>query len=168
MQWRRLRAGKAPALDRPLDTGAEIDVREPALIPEDYLADVHTRLIMYKRIASAPSEEALEELMVEMIDRFGRMPASARLLFEVARLKLRAAPLGVRKIEAGATGVRIVFHPEPEVDPGSVIRLVQSEPARFRLDGTERLRLSGDFPDAASRVDAVRRLLDSLDVRAAA
>ena len=163
-----LRAGKAPELDRPLDTGAEIDVREPALIPEDYLADVHTRLIMYKRIAGAPSEEALEELMVEMIDRFGLMPAPARLLFDLARLKLRAAPLGVRKIEAGATGVRIVFHPEPEVDPGSVIRLVQNEPGRFRLDGTERLRLSGDFPDAASRVDAVRLLLDSLDVRAAA
>ena len=163
-----LRAGKAPELDRPLDTGAEIDVREPALIPEDYLADVHTRLIMYKRIASAPSEEALEELMVEMIDRFGLMPPSARLLFDLTRLKLRAAPLGVRKIDAGATGVRIVFHPEPEVDPGSVIRLVQSEPARFRLDGAERLRFSGDFPDAASRVDAVRLLLDSLDVRAAA
>ena len=163
-----LRAGKAPELDRPLDTGAEIDVREPALIPEDYLADVHTRLIMYKRIASAPSEEALEELLVEMIDRFGLMPPSARLLFDLTRLKLRAAPLGVRKIDAGATGVRIVFHPEPEVDPGSVIRLVQSEPARFRLDGAERLRFSGDFPDAASRVDAVRLLLDSLDVRAAA
>ena len=163
-----LRAGRAPELDRPLDTGAEIDVREPALIPEDYLADVHARLIMYKRIAGAPSEEALEELMVEMIDRFGRMPASARLLFDLARLKLRAAPLGVRKIDAGATGVRIVFHPDPEVDPGSVIRLVQNEPGRFRLDGAERLRFSGDFPDAASRVDAVRLLLDSLDVRAAA
>ena len=163
-----LRAGKAPELDRPLDTGAEIDVREPALIPEDYLADVHTRLIMYKRIAGAPSEEALEELMVEMIDRFGLMPAAARLLFDLARLKLQAAPLGVRKIDAGATGGRIVFHPEPDVDPGSVIRLVQNEPARFRLDGAERLRFAGDFPDAASRVDAVRRLLGSLDVRAAA
>ena len=163
-----LRAGRAPELDRPLDTGAEIDVREPALIPEDYLADVHARLIMYKRIAGAPSEEALEELMVEMIDRFGLMPAPARLLFDLARLKLRAAPLGVRKIDAGATGVRVVFHPDPEVDPGSVIRLVQNEPGRFRLDGAERLRFSGDFPDAASRVDAVRLLLDSLDVRAAA
>ena len=163
-----LRAGKAPMLDRPLDTGAEIDVREAALIPEDYLPDVHTRLIMYKRIASAGSEDALEELMVEMIDRFGRIPAATRLLFDVTRLKLQATPLGVRKIEAGASGGRIVFHPEPDVDPGSVIRLVQSEPGRFRLEGAERLRFAGDFPDAASRVEAVRRLLDSLDIRAAA
>ena len=163
-----LRAGKAPMLDRPLDTGAEIDVREAALIPEDYLPDVHTRLIMYKRIASAGSEDALEEIMVEMIDRFGRIPAATRLLFDVTRLKLQATPLGVRKIEAGASGGRIVFHPEPDVDPGSVIRLVQSEPGRFRLEGAERLRFAGDFPDAASRVEAVRRLLDSLDIRAAA
>ena len=163
-----LRAGRAPVLDRPLDTGAEIDVREPALIPEDYLPDVHTRLIMYKRIASAPDEEVLEELMVEMIDRFGPAPTAARLLFDLTRIKLQAAPLGVRRIEAGANGGRIVFHPEPDVDPGSVIRLVQSEPGRFRLDGAERLRFAGDLPDAASRVEAVRRLLDSLDVRAAA
>jgi len=163
-----LRAGRAPVLDRPLDTGAEIDVREPALIPEDYLPDVHTRLIMYKRIASARSDEALEELMVEMIDRFGRIPQATRLLFDLTRLKLQATPLGVRKIEAGATGGRIVFHPEPEVDPGSVIRLVQSEPGRFRLDGAERLRFAGDFPDVASRVEAVRRLLGSLEIRAAA
>ena len=163
-----LRAGKAPMLDRPLDTGAEIDVREPALIPEDYLPDVHTRLIMYKRIASARNEEELEELMVEMIDRFGRIPSATRLLFDLTRLKLQATPLGVRKIEAGVTGGRIVFHPEPDVDPGSVIRLVQSEPGRFRLDGAERLRFAGDFPDTASRVEAVRRLLDSLDTRAAA
>ena len=163
-----LRAGKSPMLDRPLDTGAEIDVREPALIPEDYLPDVHTRLIMYKRMASARNDEELEELMVEMIDRFGSIPPATRLLFDLTRLKLQATPLGVRKIEAGTTGGRIVFHPEPDVDPGSVIRLVQSEPARFRLDGAERLRFAGDLPDAASRVEAVRRLLDSLEIRAAA
>ena len=163
-----LRAGKTPVLDRPLDTGAEINVREPALIPEDYLPDVHTRLIMYKRIASAGNEEVLEELMVEMIDRFGHIPAATRLLFDLTRLKLQATPLGVKKIEAGAAGGRIVFHADPDVDPGSVIRLVQSEPGRFRLDGAERVRFAGDFPDAASRVKAVQRLLDSLDIRTAA
>ena len=163
-----LRAGKSPALDRPLDTGAEIDVREPALIPEDYVPDVHSRLIMYKRIASARSDLELEDLMVETIDRFGPMPPAARLLFDVTHLKLQAAPLGVRKIEAGATGGRVLFHPEPDVDPGSVIRLVQNEPDRFRFDGAERLRFAGDLPDAPSRIEAVRRLLDSLDIRAAA
>ena len=163
-----LRAGRSPALDRPLDTGTEIDLREPALIPEDYLPDVHARLIMYKRIASAQSDEALEERMVETIDRFGPVPPATRLLFDLARLKLRATPLGVRKIEAGAAGGRIVFHPEPDVDPGSVVRLVRSAPHRFRLDGSERLRFIGEFPDVSSRVDAVRRLLDALEIRAVA
>ena len=117
---------------------------------------------------AAQSEAELEDLLVETIDRFGLMPPAARLLFDVTRLKLQATPLGVRKIEAGATGGRVLFHPEPDVDPGSVIRLVQNEPERFRLDGAELLRFAGDYPDASSRIDAVRRLLDSLDIRAAA
>jgi len=106
--------------------------------------------------------------MVEMIDRFGPVPPAARLLFDLTRIKLQAAPFGVKRIEAGANGGRIVFHPEPDVDPGSVIRLVQSDPGRFRLDGAERLRFAGDLPDASSRVDAVRGLLDSLEVGVAA
>ena len=164
-----LRAGKAPVLDRPLDTGAEIDVREPALIPEDYLPDVHTRLIMYKRIAGARSEEALEEIMVETIDRFGPVPPAPRGCCSTSPGSSSGPRRsGCGRSKRGATGGRIVFHPEPDVDPGSVIRLVQGEPGRFRLDGAERLRFAGDLPDAASRVEAVRRLLDSLDVRAAA
>ena len=164
-----LRAGKAPVLDRPLDN-ARRDRRararpDPRGLPARRAHPPHHVQADRER---ARSEETLEDLMVETIDRFGPVPPAARLLFDLARLKLRATPLGVRKIEAGATGGRIVFHPEPDVDPGSVIRLVQGEPGRFRLDGAERLRFAGDFPDAASRVEAVRRLLDSLDIRAAA
>ena len=96
-----LKAGKSPELDRPLDHGPEIDLQAPALIPEDYLPDVHNRLILYKRIASAQSDEELKELQVEMIDRFGLLPEQVKNLLEVTRLKLRATPIGIRKIEAG-------------------------------------------------------------------
>ena len=64
-----IREGRQPELDRPLSHGAEVDLGIPALIPEDYLPDVHARLVMYKRIASAATEEDLRELQVEMIDR---------------------------------------------------------------------------------------------------
>ena len=149
-----LRAGKAPELDRPLDTGAEIDVREPALIPEDYLVDVHTRLIMYKRIAGAPSEEALEELMVEMIDRFGLMPASARLLFDLARLKLRAAPLGVRKIDAGAD--RSAYRVPPR--PGGRSRQCDSSRSeRARTVPTRRRRAASILGRLSGRGEPGRR-----------
>ncbi len=163
-----LRAGRTPELDRPLDTGAEIDLREPALIPQDYLHDVHTRLIMYKRIAGAENRERLEEVMVETIDRFGPLPDPARLLFDITGLKLRATPFGIRKIEVGDSGGRILFHPQPLIDPACVIRLVQKEPARFRLDGPDKLRFSGDYPDAAGKIAAIEGILSDFKLQEAA
>ena len=55
-----IRKGEQPNLDQPLASGAEINLRVPALIPDDYLPDVHARLILYKRIASAADEDALQ------------------------------------------------------------------------------------------------------------
>jgi transcription-repair coupling factor (superfamily II helicase) len=163
-----LRAGRSPQLDRPLDHGAEVDLRAPALIPDDYLPDVHMRLMMYKRIASAESREALDDLKAEMIDRFGMLPAQARNLFECTAVKIKASPLGVIKIDVGAAGGRLVFNAEPNVDPARVMRLVQGQPRRYRLEGGDRLRLSMELPELADRVEAVNDLLDALATPAAA
>ncbi|MDX1434647.1 MAG: transcription-repair coupling factor, partial [Gammaproteobacteria bacterium] len=112
-----LKAGRSPELDRALDHGAEVDIKVPALIPEDYLPDVHARLIMYKRIASAKDGNEIEELKVEMIDRFGLLPEAARNLFQITELKLKATPLGIRKIDVGHHGGRIEFGANAAVDP---------------------------------------------------
>ena len=157
-----LKAGRSPQLDRPLDHGAEIDLHSPALIPEDYLPDVHTRLIMYKRIASATSPEALEDIKAETIDRFGLLPDAAQHLFAVTGLKIKAAPIGVRKADLGPSGGRVVFTPEPTLDPLEVVRLIQSQPKRFRLDGPDKLRLTDEMPDPAERVQALSDLFDTL------
>ncbi|NBC13519.1 MAG: transcription-repair coupling factor, partial [Gammaproteobacteria bacterium] len=99
-----LKAGRTPELDRPLDHGAEIDLGLPALLPDDYLPDVHTRLVTYKRIASAESPAELKDLKVEMIDRFGLLPEPTEHLFAVTALKLKVQPLGIKKLEAGPKG----------------------------------------------------------------
>ncbi|HSS64311.1 MAG TPA: TRCF domain-containing protein, partial [Gammaproteobacteria bacterium] len=163
-----LRSGKSPTLDRPLDDGTEIDIHAPALIPEDYLPDVHARLIMYKRIASAENSERLDDLRVEMVDRFGLLPDAARTLFELTELKLRAAPLGIRKADFGPKGGRIEFRDQAEVDPTCIVRLVQSRPSVFRLDGANKLRMSMPLPDEAQRLAALGELLDELRTRDAA
>ena len=163
-----LKAGKSPNLDRPLDHGAEIDLHAPALIPEDYLPDVHTRLMMYKRIASARDIDALIALREEMVDRFGRAPDALKTLFAVTEIKLKATPLGILKADIGANGGRLQFQTDPDLDPANVIRLIQSEPKRYRLDGADRLKLSMDLPDSASRVAALNQLLDRLSARQAA
>lgn len=163
-----LRAGRQPQLDRPLDHGAEIDLRIPALIPEDYLPDVHARLMMYKRIASVGDEDALQELREEMIDRFGPLPEPLRNLFRVTALKLRAAPLGIRKIDLGPEGGRLQFGEEPRVDPLSVIQLVQRESRRYRLEQDNKLRIIAPMAEPDTRFEALERLLSELRVRVAA
>jgi len=157
-----LKSGKQPSLEQPLDTHAEIDLHIPALIPDDYLPDVHARLVMYKRIASAANEEELRELQVEMIDRFGLLPEPAKNLFQVTELKLRARPLGIRKIEAGPAGGRIIFNAEANIDPRTIIQLIQTQPRSYKLDGQDKLRFTLPMPDNAARIKQVGEVLDKL------
>ena len=150
-----LKAGRTPELDRPLDQGAEIDLAVPALLPDDYLPDVHSRLVMYKRIAGAATVADLKELQVEMIDRFGLLPDPAKNLFAITELKLEVQPFGIKKIEAGPTGGRILFDAEPKIDPARMIELIQTHPKEFKLDGTDKLRFFHNLADPAKRVQQV-------------
>jgi len=161
-----LKAGEQPDLDRPLDHGAEIDLQLPALLPDIYLPDVHTRLVLYKRIASACSTEELKELQVEMIDRFGLLPEPAKALFGITQLKLAANPMGIRKIEAGPVSGRIIFDGTPSIDPGRIIRLIQTRPKEYKLDGADRIRFFREMPDRNRRIDQVSAILDELSGRA--
>ena len=157
-----LKAGRAPELDRPLDHGPEVDLQSPALIPDDYLPDVHSRLILYKRIASARDNGELRELQVEMIDRFGLLPTPVKTLFRVTELKLWAMPIGVRKIEAGPKGGRIVFGLEPKIDTIKLIKLIQQKPKVYKLDGKDKLRFIKILPDAEARSIEVETLLKEI------
>jgi transcription-repair coupling factor (superfamily II helicase) len=157
-----LKAGKEPDLARPLEHGAEIDLQLPALLPDDYLPDVHSRLVLYKRIASAQSRDELRELQVEMIDRFGLLPGPAKNLFGITELKLKAQPLGIRKIEAGPASGRILFEAEPKIDPVHLIRLIQTRPKEFKLDGSDKLRFFLDLSEREGRIERVSALLDQI------
>jgi transcription-repair coupling factor (superfamily II helicase) len=157
-----LKSGRQPELDRPLDHGTEVDLNLPALLPEDYLPDVHSRLVLYKRIASAADKDELRELQVEMIDRFGLLPQSAKNLFEITELKLRAHPFGIRKIEAGPKGARLLFEETPNVDPAKLIAMIQSRPNTYRLEGGDKLRYIADLEAADKRVAKMHDLLDTL------
>jgi transcription-repair coupling factor (superfamily II helicase) len=159
---RALKSGRQPQLDRPLDHGSEIDLQLPALLPDDYLPDVHSRLVLYKRIAGAADSNELRELQVEMIDRFGLLPEPVKNLFAITELKLRTTPLGIRKLEAGPAGGRILFDAEPNIDPGYLIRLIQTRPQEFKLDGGDKLRFFLDLSDPAQRLPKVARVIDRL------
>jgi transcription-repair coupling factor (superfamily II helicase) len=163
-----LKEGREPELDKPFGHDAEVDLHLPAFIPEDYLPDVPARLTLYKRIASAADERALEELQVEMIDRFGLLPPQVKNLFRATGLKLKAQPLGVLRLEAGTEGGRIEFRDQPDIDPMRIIELLQSRPNIYRLDGQTRLRFNMPLETVDRRFEAVEELLVRLGRRDAA
>jgi len=163
---RSIRLGKLPDLDAGEEArGAEVELHVPALIPDDYLPDVHTRLTLYKRISSARDSGELRELQVEMIDRFGLLPDPAKHLFAIAELKLQANVLGIRKLELGENGGRIVFNPKPEIDPMAVIQLIQKQPKLYTMDGPDKLRIKHPLPLPEDRFSAAKALLLTLSPR---
>lgn len=157
-----IKSGRAPNLDQPLALTADINLRFSALIPDDYLPDVHNRLLMYKRISHADSFDALDELQVEMIDRFGLLPEPTKNLFATHRIKLEAVELGIRKIDAHAQGGRLEFAKDTKVQPMTIVKLVQTQPAQYKLDGADKLRFISDLTDTKKRLAFVEELLKRL------
>ena len=164
-----LRAGKLPDAEADLRPALEVNLRIPALIPDDYLPDVHNRLVLYKRLSSAENEDTITALELEMEDRFGPLPPATANLLRVTRLRLAAAALGIGRIEAGATSGLLEFAKETRVDPLTIVDMVQHDPRRFRLDGGGvRLRFSQPLPDPQARLDFVEELLTRLARRSPA
>ena len=157
-----LREGKTIDTELHGTTVAEVDLHIPCLIPEDYLPDVHERLIMYKRIASATNSPDLKELQVEMIDRFGLLTQSIYNLFSVAKLKQLATSAGIEKIDIGDNGGRIIFSDSPNIDPANIIGLVQKMPARYKLDGNNKLRIIQDLSDPKMRIETITALIEGI------
>lgn len=162
-----LKSGREISFDNEADRGTEITLHIPALFPEDYLPDVHTRLILYKRIASAANDHELSLLKEEIIDRFGLYTAPVDNLFRVTSAKLSAQALGINRIDLGSKGGRIDFVARPNINPMVIIELVQTD-ACYRLDGDSRLRISKPLADASARFDELETLLRTFSVSNAA
>ncbi len=157
-----IQKGEQPNLDQPLGGGPEINLRMPALIPEDYLPDVHARLILYKRIANATDEDGLKELQVEMIDRFGLLPEPTKHLVRLTLLKLHAEKLGITKIDAGPQGGRIEFAADTKVDPMVLIKLIQSQPKRYKFEGATVFKFQVPMERPEERFNTLEALLERL------
>ena len=133
----------------------------PALLPADYVLDVHERLVLYKRLANCEDEAALNALREELIDRFGPLPEAARALVDSHRLRILGKPLGIARIDATDAAVQLQFVPKPPIEPIKVLNLVQSR-RNYRLAGQDRLRIDVKMPDVKSRVAAIREAFTAL------
>jgi transcription-repair coupling factor (superfamily II helicase) len=160
-----LKSGKQPELDTPIDRGPEVDLQTSALIPEDYLPDIHGRLVLYKRISNTETKDDLRELQVEMIDRFGLFPEPVKTLFSVAELKQQAEKLGVKKIEANAGGGRIIFSATPNINTDQLISLIQTQAQVYKFDGADKLRFIKPFETTEQKLEFITGLLDKLTLK---
>ncbi|MBI3170961.1 MAG: transcription-repair coupling factor, partial [Hydrocarboniphaga effusa] len=155
---------KSGALDdRPFGANScEVDLGATALLPDDYIPDVHTRLTFYKRLSEAHGQAALDELQAEMVDRFGKLPEAAQRLLEAMRLRQRAQALGIVKLRAGGKSITLEFGPQPSVEPRTIIQLIQSQPRLYRLEGQSKLHHAALLEKPEARAAAAAQLLATL------
>ncbi len=158
---RALKAGHEPDLLSPFSATTEINLHAPALLPNDYCGDVHTRLNLYKRLASADKNEQIDALLEEITDRFGKLPAQGQNLFDVHRLRVLAKPYGVSKIDASPAMMAITFKPNPPIEAIRIIELVQKN-RHIKLAGNDKIRIERALPDAKERAQVIREVLRTL------
>ena len=158
---RSLKAGREPDLLSPLSAVTEINLHAPALLPDSYCGDVHIRLSLYKRLASAGKPEQIDAMLEEITDRFGKLPPQGQALFDVHRLRVLAKSYGVTRIDAGEAVTAITFAPNPPFEAIRIIELVQKN-RHIKLAGNEKLRIERAAPEVKDRVQLVRDVLRML------
>lgn len=154
-----LRTGQLPERRQERDT-TEIDLQLPALFPQDYIPDPHTRLTLYKRLSEAGGEWT--PLREELIDRFGPLPEPATNLFRIAELRYKAGRLGIRRVDLGRRGGSLHFRQNTPLPPGRLARLAQDDPGSYRLATGDRLRIATELPEPRQRLEFLAKLLDGL------
>jgi transcription-repair coupling factor (superfamily II helicase) len=157
-----LKEGKQLSLDQVMSAQTEIELRVPALLPDDYIFDVSLRLSLYKRIASCKNKNELDDIQVELIDRFGLLPQPSKNLVQIAKLRLKAQTIGISRIEASATGGSIEFSANTSVDPMLIIGLIQKSPSVYSMSGASKLKFVKANDDTQKRFTLITNILDDL------
>jgi transcription-repair coupling factor (superfamily II helicase) len=157
-----LKDGKQLTLDQVMKTQTEVDLRVAALLPDDYIFDVSLRLSLYKRIASCKTKQALDDVQVELIDRFGLLPQPAKNLVHIAKLKLKAEKIGISRIDAGPAGGAIEFSSDTKIDPMFIIGLIQQQPKIYQMEGGNKLKFKQTTEDAKARFVLITTMINEL------
>ena len=158
---RSLKAGKEPDLLSPMQAATDINLHAPALLPGDYCGDVHLRLSFYKKFATARSNDQIDTLVEELVDRFGKLPPQAQTLIDVHRLRVLSQAYGVQKVDAAPGVINVTFKPNPPIDAMAIIRMIQKN-KHIKLAGNDKLRIEKALAEPKDRAQMVRDVLRSL------
>jgi transcription-repair coupling factor (superfamily II helicase) len=158
---KQLQAGKEPNLDSPLGVTTEINLHTPALLPDAYCTDVHERLVIYKRLANCTTDDQLQTMQEELIDRFGMPPPQTTALLECHRLRITAKPLGIIKVDASSEAIQLQFDLQADLDPMKLVRLLQTN-RHARMNGPDKLRITASMENILQRTDFIKSLIKEL------
>lgn len=155
-----LKQGEDPILDQDIQQGPEVNLHLSAFIPDLYLSDVSARLTLYKRLANCINEGEIQELKVEIIDRFGALPEATQQLFAIAQLKLQFKRIGVTKLDVSDQYGYIYFNDKPLVDARKIIQLIQKQPKNYQLVNNTTLKFKVTQPEPNQRIPMIMQILN--------
>ncbi|MRR36059.1 transcription-repair coupling factor, partial [bacterium] len=140
----------------------EINLRIPAFVPEEYVREPNQRLIIYKKLTQAESEEEVDEVMAELVDRFGKLPLAATYLLEVMKLRIHLKRFLVTMAEFDGRRLCLTFHQKTPASPDTIIGLIRANPKRYQFSPD--FRLTAELADTSFEgvLEEARNLLKRL------
>jgi transcription-repair coupling factor (superfamily II helicase) len=157
-----LKAGDEPKLDDLSIHETEIELNIPALLPDDFIHDVYLRLTFYKRLSQSQSVDEVNELRVELIDRFGLLPDQAKNLFEIKILQLKSNAFEIKSIQLNQHGGTVKFDTNNEVILRKLIQLIQTKHQLYKPMPNNAIRMNGDYIHTQQRFEAIEQLFNDL------
>jgi transcription-repair coupling factor (superfamily II helicase) len=158
-----LEAKSGGALVRDRSTlNPQITVDAPIMIPEDYVPDLAVRMALYRRLNDAESQDEIEAMSAEMIDRFGPLPQPTENLIKLIQIKRQAIVANVAKIDVGAKGTLVSFHKDTFADPAGLIAYAARLNGAIKLRPDNKIVVQRAWGDAQARLNGLFQLTKGL------
>ena len=144
--------GDSAATDPDPGWSPQINLGMAVLIPEEYVADLDSRMTLYRRIARLEDEAEIDSFAAELIDRFGPLPAAVENLFKIIAIKKNCRRAGIEKIDAGPKGAIVTFRRQRFANPGGLVEFLGQQAGSARLRPDHRLVYKRDWSEITARI----------------
>ena len=138
----------------------ELELRVPAFLPDDYIDEAGERLEFYRKLSSAKTADAADEIEMALLDRFGRLPAPARALCDLARMRAAMRAAGVAELKRGNGSLFLALSAHSPFDRAKLVTWVTRERKTFSFVRGEILAMRLPGPGPAEILAAAKNLLN--------
>ena len=157
-----LKTGKIPNLDKPLDEITDIDISEVALIPDSYIYDINQRLIMYKKIANSETTDQLDNVVIELINRFGNLPMETNNLIDITNMKIKYSKIGIKKLSVTKATLRISFQNDAKINNEKLIKFINNSQNNVSFTKDNILMYKKTFSDIRDKKIVIANIINKI------